>query len=77
MSRILKNHIQVQKEKENLAVACLRPPQNGEIRNVPVVVVQRGQRNVQKSGLHVHSCCFPYSTYCFFEVLVVVAVVAS
>ena len=24
--RIPKNHIQVQKEKENLAVACLRPP---------------------------------------------------
>ena len=26
LSRIPKNHIQVQKEKENLAVACLRPP---------------------------------------------------
>ena len=26
--RIPKNHIQVQKEKENLAVACLRPPSN-------------------------------------------------
>ena len=25
-SRIPKNHIQVQKGKENLAVACLRPP---------------------------------------------------
>ena len=26
LSRIPKNHIQVQKETENLAVACLRPP---------------------------------------------------
>ena len=26
LSRIPKNHIQVQKEKENLVVACLRPP---------------------------------------------------
>ena len=26
LSRIPKNHIQGQKEKENLAVACLRPP---------------------------------------------------
>ena len=26
LSRIPKNHIQVQIEKENLAVACLRPP---------------------------------------------------
>ena len=26
LSRIPKNHIQVQREKENLAVACLRPP---------------------------------------------------
>ena len=28
LSRTPKNHIQVQKEKENLAVACLRPPSN-------------------------------------------------
>ena len=26
LSRIPKNHIQVQKEKENLVVACFRPP---------------------------------------------------
>ena len=31
-----------------------------------VVVVQRHQRNVQKSMLHVKSCCFAYSTYFFF-----------
>ena len=28
LSRTPKNHIQVQKEKENLAVACFRPPSN-------------------------------------------------
>ena len=34
-------------------------------------------KNVQKSVVHVQSCCFAYSTYCFFDVLlVVVAVVA-
>ena len=29
-----------------------------EIRKVHVVVVQRPQRNVQKSVMHVQSCCF-------------------
>ena len=28
LSQIPKNHIQVKKEKENLASACLRPPWN-------------------------------------------------
>ena len=28
LSRIPKNYIQVQREKDNLAIACLRPPQN-------------------------------------------------
>ena len=27
--------------------------------------------------MHVQSCCFTYSTCCFFDVLVVVAVVVS
>ena len=48
-----------------------------EIRHFPVVVVQWQQRNVQKSVLHVQSCCFAYSTHWFFDVLVVVAVVVS
>ena len=43
----------------------------------PVVIVQSQQRNVQKSVMHVQSCCFAYSTYCFFDVLVVVIVVES
>ena len=31
-----------------------------------VVVVQEQQRNVQKSVMHVQSCCFAHQTYCFF-----------
>ena len=27
--------------------------------------------------MHVQRCCFAYSTYCFFDVFAVVAVVAS
>ena len=46
------NHIQIDKEKENFVVACLRPSQAGivkrEIRHFQVVVVQWRQRNVQK-----------------------------
>ena len=37
-----------------------------EIRNFHVVVVQWRKRNVQKSVTHIQSCCFAYSTYCFF-----------
>ena len=38
-----------------------------EIRQFHVVVVQRRQRNVQKSVMYVQSCCqFAYLTYCFF-----------
>ena len=49
-----------------------------EINHVPVVVVHWRRRNVQKSVMHVQSsCCFAFSTYCFFDVLVVVAVVKS
>ena len=36
-SGIPKNHIQVQKEKENLAVACLHPPKNVKLGIFPVV----------------------------------------
>ena len=50
---------------------------NREIRHFPVVVVQWRQRNVQKRVMHVQSCCFASSTNCYFDVLVVVAVVAS
>ena len=38
-----------------------------ETRHFHVVVLQRQQRNLQKSMLHVQSCCFTSSTYCFFD----------
>ena len=45
-----------------------------EIRHFHVVIVQKRQGNVQKSVMHVQSCCFAYLTYCgFFYVLVAVA----
>ena len=42
-----------------------------------VVVFQGWQRNVQKSLMHVQSCCFANETYCFFDVLVSVPVVVA
>ena len=48
-----------------------------EIRHFHVVVVQNGQRNVQKGVMHVQSCCFTYKTYCLFDVLVAVRVFGS
>ena len=48
-----------------------------EIKHFHVEVVQKRERNVQKSVMHVRSCCFAYSTYCFFDVLVVVRVIGS
>ena len=41
------------------------------------LVVQRRQRNVQKSVLHVQSCCFACLILCFFAVLVAIAVVVA
>ena len=38
---------------------------------------KNGQRNVQKSVVHVQSCCFANQTYCLFDVLVTVCVVGS
>ena len=48
-----------------------------EIRRFHVVVVQKRERNIQKSVMHVQSCCFAYQTYCFYGVLVAVRVVGS
>ena len=48
-----------------------------EFRHFHVVVGQRRQRNVQKSVVHVQSCCFANQTYCFFAVLVAVRVVVA
>ena len=44
---------------------------------IHVVVVQWRQKNVQKGVKNVQSCCFASLTYCFFDVLAVVAVVPS
>ena len=42
-----------------------------------VVVVQKRQRNVLISVMHVQSYCFASKTYCFYYVLVAVRVVGS
>ena len=44
------------KRKKRVVVVCSRSPQ--KIRQCLVVVVQWGQRNVQKNVMHVQSCCF-------------------
>ena len=58
------NHIQIDKEKENFVIACLRPSQAGivkrEIRHFHLVVVQWRQRNVQKGDV------FLFLFVCFF-----------
>ena len=48
-----------------------------ETRHFHLMVVQQLYINVQKSVIHVQSCCFAYSTYCFFDLLIAVTVVAS
>ena len=48
-----------------------------EIRHFPVVVEQWQRRNGRKSMMHVQSCCFAYSTNCFFDILIAVTVMAS
>ena len=45
-----------------------------EIRHFHVVVVQWRQRNVQKSVIHVQSCCFANPAYGIFAVPVAVVV---
>ena len=65
-------------EKES---CCLVWPSSTkrEIMQFHVVVVQRRLRNVQKSVMHVQSCCFAYLNFLgfFFAVLVAVAVVVA
>ena len=43
-----------------------------EIRHFHVVVLQKRQRNVQKSTMYARSYCFAYQTF-FFYVLVAIA----
>ena len=47
------------KEKENRCLV-FTSSRKREIKKFHVVVVQRRQRNVQKSVMHVQSCCFAY-----------------
>ena len=65
-SWILKGCIKVQEKKKRAVVLCSRPPQKKEIRPFDVVVVQRWQRNVQKSVIEVRSCCFANLTLLLF-----------
>ena len=64
------------KEKES---CCLVFPSSTkrEIRHFHDVVVQRRLRKVQKSVMHVQSCCFANLTYCLFAVLIAVVVVVA
>ena len=77
MELILKGSIKVPEKKKKVVVFCPRPATKREIRQFHVVVVQRRQRNVSKNVMHVQSCCFANLTYCFFAVLVAVAVVVA
>ena len=45
-------------EKQNSCLVFMSSTKR-EIWDFHVVVVQRRQRNVQKSVMHVQSCCFP------------------
>ena len=62
------------KEKESCCFVFPSLTKRG-IRHFHVVVMQRRLRNVQKTVMHVQSCCFANQTYCFFAVHLAVAVV--
>ena len=63
------------REKENRCLVFTSSTRRREIRYFQVVVVQRRQRNVRTSVMHVQSCCFAYLNLLQFPVLVAVAVV--
>ena len=62
------------KEKESCCLLFSSSTKR-EIRQFHVVFVKRRQRNVQKSVMHVQSCCFHCLNLLFFVVLVAVVVV--
>ena len=77
-SWILKDCINVQEKKIKLHCCLVFPSSTKrEFRHFHVVVAQRRLRNVQKSVMHVQSCCFANQTYYFFAVLVAVHVVVA
>ena len=57
-SWILKECIKVEEKKKKVVVRLFPFSTKREIRQFHTVVVQRRQRNVQKSVMHVQSCCF-------------------
>ena len=70
-------YLSLEKDKETFCVVFTYSVKRAhEIRTFHVAVVQRWLKNVQKSVMHVQSCCLLIQTYCFFAVLVAVAVVA-
>ena len=62
------------REKENRCLV-FKSFTKREIRHFQVVVVQRRQRNVWTSVMHMQNCCFTYLNLLQFAVLVAVAVV--
>ena len=54
---ILRDHIQVQNEKKISSLLVFFFSIKREIRHFNVVFVQKRERNVQKSVMHVQSCC--------------------
>ena len=55
------------KKKEENCCLVFTSSIKREIRQFHVVVVQRRQRNVQKSVMHVQNCCFPYLKLLLFR----------
>ena len=67
-------YVSLKKNCLYLTYAIKRAP---EISKFHIAVVQLRLKNVQKSVMHVQSCCFLFKTYCFFAVLVAVAVAVA
>ena len=65
-SWILKDSIKVQEMKKKSYCLVYSFSTKREIMQFHVVVVQRRLRNVQKSVMHVQSCCFAYLNLFFF-----------
>ena len=71
-SWILKDCIKVQEEKKKVVVLCSWCPRQNV--NLGTFTLQRGQRNVQKSVMHVKTCYFANLNLLLFCLLVPVVV---
>ena len=68
----------LEKKKKVVVTSVFPSSKKCEIKHFHVVVVQRRQRNVQKSLMHVQSYCFAYLIlFCLFAVLVAIAIVVA